>query len=63
MKAYENVKLNYATIILGTMRIEGYCDFWEITGNGTFIKLRIDGVQYLTAHANVLLTEREERKD
>lgn len=55
----DNSKLDYATIVLGDKRlVEGHCTWWELgNSNGTYIKLIIDGKQYMTGVGNVMLTE------
>lgn len=58
---FDNSKLNYAQIRQGgKIIIEGWCTRWEIPGNNTFIKMVIDGTEYLTSLSNVLLIEKGE---
>lgn len=60
---FDNSKLNYAQIRQGgKIIIEGWCTHWEIPGNNTFIKMIIDGTEYLTSLSNVLLIEKGESK-
>lgn len=60
---FDNSKLNYAQIRQGgKIIIEGWCAHWEIPGKNTFIKMVIDGTEYLTSLSNVLLIEKGESK-
>ena len=60
---FDNSKCNYARINFGDKYIEGYCGHWEIPSNNGWIKLIVDGKQYLTSLNNVLLTEIGESKE
>ena len=55
---FDNSKLDYAFIRFFDKKIEGVCSHWEISKDGTYIKMIIDGKEYLIAISNVLLTER-----
>lgn len=54
---FDNAKCNYAMINFGGKIIEGYCEHWEIPSNNGWIKLVINGKQYITHLTNVLMTE------
>ena len=56
---FENKKLDYAIITIGNKVIEGTCTWWSAVPNG-YIKLIVDGKEYLTSYANVLLMEKGE---
>ena len=57
---FENDKINYAIIVIGDRTIEGECTYWNIapSGTATYVKLIIDGVQYIVGINNVILTEK-----
>lgn len=60
---FDNSKLNYAQIRQGgKIIIEGWCTHWEIPDNNTFIKMIIDGTEYLTSLSSTLLIEKGESK-
>ena len=54
---FDNSKCHYAVICFGDKVIEGYCEYWEIPSNNGWIKLDVNGIQYITSLNNVLLTE------
>lgn len=55
---FNNTKLDYATIVIGDKRlVEGHCSYWEMGANGAYIKLVIDGKEYMTGTNNVMLSE------
>ena len=57
---FENEKINYAIIVIGDRIIEGECTYWNIitAGTGTYVKLIIEGKQYIVGIDNVILTEK-----
>ena len=54
---FDNAKCNYAMINFGGKIIKGYCEHWEMPGYNGWIKLVINGKQYITHLTNVLMTE------
>ena len=54
---FDNSKLGYVIIKLGSKTVEGCCSHWEIPGGRNYIKLVVDGSQYITSIDNVLLME------
>ena len=59
---FNNSKLDWAKIIIGETIIEGECSYWALRDGGTYIKLIVNGKEYLTSTCNVLLTENPKRK-
>ena len=59
---FNNAKLDWAKIYIGKTIIEGECTHWEMGPNGAYIKLIVNGKEYLTATTNVLLMENPRRK-
>lgn len=59
---FDNSKLNYAQIFRkdGHVLVEGHCSEWTIPGNGPFVKLIIEGKEFLTSLENVILSEEGE---
>lgn len=57
MTTYDNGKLVWARITFGKTVVEGECTYWEMGANGAYIKVIINGKEYLTATQNVLLGE------
>ena len=57
---FNNDKINYAIIVIGDRTIEGECTDWFIAtaGTGTYVKLIIEGKQYIVGINNVILTEK-----
>ena len=54
---FDNTKCDYVIITLGSKTVEGRCSHWEIPGGRNYIKLVVDGLQYVTSIDNVLLME------
>lgn len=59
---FDNRWLDWAEIHIGKTVIEGPCTYWEIGGNGAYIKLIVNGKGYLTAMTNVLLMQNPNQK-
>ena len=57
---FENDKINYAIIVIGDRTIEGECTNWNIApaGTATYVKLIIEGKQFIVGINNVILTEK-----
>lgn len=57
---FENEKINYAIIVIGNRTIEGECTYWNITpsGTATYVKLIIEGKQFIVGINNVIFTEK-----
>lgn len=55
------MKLNYAIILFGDMKIEGWVDEWLCRDNFT-TNVRIEGTWYKTGSNNVLLMYKEKEE-
>ena len=57
---FENEKINYAIIVLGDQKTEGECTHWSIltSGTGTYVKLIVEGKEFIVGINNVILTEK-----
>lgn len=60
MFTFDNDRINYAIIAIGDRIIEGECNDWRIgpSGTATYMKLMIEGKQYIVGINNVILTEK-----
>lgn len=56
-----NMVFNYAIIILGGIRIEGWTDSWEVPNNGT-VNVKIDGVFYKVGVNNIILMHKDQEE-